>query len=161
MWIVAICLLLAFAGQPLSAQFPQEIGVRTRVRVVLPDSIRQQTGPPHEQGLRGEVAALADDTLFLRLQGTAAPIPVRLGAIKRIDRSLGVPGRAESALRGAAAWAFLGGLTFAVLRSADDRDRTWRHFGDDLAEGAAIGAGIGFVLGAVFPSERWRRVPLR
>jgi len=162
MWILVVpLLLLALSARPLSAQFPAEIGVRTRVRVALPDSLRQPSGPPREQWLRGEIEAMASDTLFLRLQGAAAPLPIPRAAIKRIDRSLGVPGRVESAFRGAVAWAVLGALTVGAMRTADDRGRTWRRFGDDLAEGAAIGAGTGFVLGAIFPSERWRRVRLR
>jgi hypothetical protein len=160
MWLLIVLVMLALAGQPAPAQFPEEIGVRARVRVVRPDSLRQPSGPPREQWLRGEVAALAADTLYLRLQGTAAPLPIRRAEIRRIDRSLGVPGRVESAFRGAVAWAVVGGLTYAALRRIDDRDRTWRRFGDDLGEGATIGAGVGFILGAVFPSERWRRVRL-
>jgi hypothetical protein len=159
MWLLIVAVIFALAGGPLAAQLPAEISVRTRVRVVLPDSVRQEWGPPRQQWLRGEVTALSGDTLYLQLQGAAAPLPIRRAAIKRIDRSLGVPSRPESALRGALTWAFWGGVYWAAIRQTD-RDRTWGRFGDDLAEGAAIGAGVGFVLGAIFPSERWRRVRL-
>jgi hypothetical protein len=156
--VITLPLVLA-AARPLAAQFPPEVAARTRVRVVLPDSVRQAWGPPREQWLRGEVASLAVDTLYLRLQGAAAPVPIPRAAIRRIDRSLGVPSRPESALRGAVSWAFLGALYWAALHA--DVDDTSRALADRLGEGAAIGAGVGFVLGAIFPSERWRRVHLR
>jgi hypothetical protein len=160
MWILVFALSIALAAaRPLAAQFPPDVAVGARVRVALPDSLRQAWAP-REQWLRGEVTTLAGDTLYLRLQGAAAPVPIRRAAIKRIDRSLGVPSRAESALRGAVAWAVWFGLNWATIRHADG-DGSWRRFGDDLVEGAAYGAGAGFILGAIFPTERWRRVRLR
>jgi hypothetical protein len=159
MWVLLCALAFALVGRPLAAQFPPDVAVGTRVRVALPDSLRQTWGP-REQWLRGEVTTLAADTLYMRLPGTAAPVPIRRAAIKRIDRSLGVPSRAESALRGAVTWAVWFGLNWAMIRNASD-DPSWDRFGDELAEGAAIGASVGFVLGAIFPTERWRRVRLR
>jgi hypothetical protein len=160
MWMLVLMVILALAGRPLAAQLPAEISVRTRVRVVLPDSLRQEWGPPRQQWLRGEVAALGADTLYLQLQGAAMPVPIHHAAIKRIDRSLGVPSRPESALRGAVAWAFCGALYWAAIRhTAEHRSRG--QLGDDLASGAAIGGATGFVLGALFPSERWQRVRRR
>jgi hypothetical protein len=162
MWFLAFALALTFAAtRPLAAQFPTDVAVGSRVRVVLPDSFRQASGPPRQQWLRGNIAALAGDTLYLRLHGTAAPVPITRAAIRRIDRSLGVPSRPESALRGAVSWALLGAaLGFATgWPDLDDRDE--RSNADAAALGAAWGAGIGFVVGAIFPSERWRRVRLR
>jgi hypothetical protein len=150
--LFAASLVLATA-RPLAAQFPTDVAVGSRVRVVLPDSVRQQWGPS-VQWLRGDVAALSTDTLYLQLQGAAAPVPIRRATIRRIDRSLGVPSRAESALRGA----FMGAFWIALFSVVDQRGE---RIEEDLAQGAAIGAGIGFVFGAIFPTERWRRVRLR
>ena len=158
--VVALSIAFATAGHPLAAQFPSDVAVGTRVRVFLPDSLRQTWGP-RGQWLRGEVAAAAADTLYLRMQGTAGAVPIRRAAIERLDRSLGVPNRAESALRGVVATAGWFGFYWAAIRQVDRGLQTWRAFGDDLAEGAAIGAGAGFVLGAIFPTERWRRIRLR
>jgi hypothetical protein len=80
-------------------------------------------------------------------------------AVRGCWRGLGLPSRPESALRGALTWAFWGALYWAAIRQTDD-GRTADRFGDDLAAGAAVGAGAGFILGAMFPSERWRRVRL-
>jgi hypothetical protein len=157
--MLILALSFGLVGGPLAAQFPADVALRSRVRVVLPDSLRQEWGPPRQQWLRGEVARLTADTLYLQLQGAAAPVPIHRAAIKRIDRSLGLPSRPESALRGALTWAFWGALYWAAIRQTDD-GRTADRFGDDLAAGAAVGAGAGFILGAMFPSERWRRVRL-
>jgi hypothetical protein len=145
--------------RPLAAQFPPDVAVGTRLRVALPDSLRQTW--PREQWVRGHVAALAVDTLYLRLPGTESPVAIRRSAIKRLDRSLGVPTPVESAFRGAVAWAFVGALYGVLLRTVDAEDWRDRSLGESAALGAGMGAGVGFVLGALFPSERWRRVRLR
>src|SRR5918992_1123570 len=161
MWILLLAASLAFAvARPIAAQFPTDVAVGSRVRVVVPDSLRQASGPWRQQWLRGEVAALAGDTLYLRLQGTAGPVPIRRAAIRRIDRSLGMPTRAESALRGAVGWALLG-AALGLTTGWPEGNRDMRSNADAAGLGAAVGAGAGFVLGALFPSERWRRVRLR
>ncbi len=155
MWILLLTLPITLVGRPLAAQFPTDVAVGSRVRIVLPDSVRQSWGPPQQQWLRGEVAALSGDTLYLQLQGAASAVPIRRATIKRIDRSLGIPTRPESAIRGALIGALWGAIYTGLLREGTN------VLGNDFAEGAAIGGGIGFLLGALFPSERWRRVRLR
>ena len=147
---------LAIAASPLAAQFPPEIAPRTRVRLCLPDSARQAWLAPRQQFVRGEVTAVARDTLYFVLHGTQTPVAVPRSAIRRLDRSLGVPPGAESALRGAVAGAFWGAVYWAVFQDPGSHG-SYRHLGDD----AAVGAGVGFLLGAISPTERWRRVRLR
>jgi hypothetical protein len=163
MWILLFAAFLALAAAPpLPAQFPPDVTVGTRVRVVLPDSLRQAWGWPREQWVRGDVAALATDTLYLRVSGMESPVLIRRAAIKRIDRSLGVPTPAESAIRGAVGWALIGALLGYATGWPDWPDgRGERSAGDRAALGAASGAVAGFVLGAIFPTERWRRVRIR
>lgn len=161
MWILLLAASLAFAvARPIAAQFPTDVAVGSRVRVVVPDSLRQASGPWRQQWLRGDVAALAGDTLYLQLQGAAAPVPIRRAAIRRIDRSLGMPTPAESALRSAVGWAFLGAV-LGLTTGWPEGNLSSRSRGDAAALGAAVAGGIGFVLGALFPSERWRRVRFR
>jgi hypothetical protein len=162
MWrlVVIASLLFAAAGR-LAAQFPTDVAVGSRVRVVVADSVRQQWAPS-SQWLRGDVAALSRDTLYLRLPNTEAPVPIRQGVIRRLDRSLGVPGRLESAMRGAIGLAFWGAISLGVVRATDDGGSVnTNRFWEKVGEGAAYGAGIGFVLGTIFPTERWRRIRLR
>jgi hypothetical protein len=163
MRIRVIAASLAFtAAQPLGAQFPSEVAVGSRVRVVLPDSVRQSSGPWRQQWIRGDVARLAGDTLYLRVQGAAGPVAIRRSAMRRVDRSLGVPSRPESAIRGAVGWAIVGAFLGLATGWPDhyDADDGGRSHGDRALLGAAWGAGAGFILGAILPSERWRRVRL-
>jgi len=155
---LAITLVLA-AAHPIAAQFPIDVAVGSRVRVVVADSLRQQWGPSM-QWLRGDVAALSRDTLFLRMPSTEAPVPIRHGAIRRLDRSLGVPSRPESALRGAISGAFWGAIFLGLVQYADDQSGSSKAFWEDIGEGAAYGASIGLVMGTIFPTERWRRIRL-
>jgi hypothetical protein len=155
MWILlAVASLLMATAQLLPAQFPSDVRVGSRVRVLLPDSVRQVWGP-RVQSVHGEVAGVATDTLYLRVHATPSLLAVPRHSIKRLERSLGVPGRSESAVRGAVAGAFWLGLVALAA------DRTGRGWDDDVGTTAAIGAGIGFVFGAIFPTERWRRIRLR
>jgi hypothetical protein len=161
-WVLLFAFSVALIARPLAAQFPPDVAVGTRVRVVLPDAHRQSWGWPREQWVRGEVATLAADTLYLRVPGTESSVAIRRTTIKRIERSLGVPTPAESAVRGAVGWALMGAVLGLATGWPDwDGGRNERRAGDRAALGAATGAAAGFILGAIFPTERWRRVRLR
>jgi hypothetical protein len=153
MWILlVVASLLLAAARPVAAQFPTDVAVGSRVRVMLPDSVRQAWGP-RVQWVHGGVEALATDTLYLRVHATASPLAVPRASIKRMERSVGVPPRIESAMRGALAGAFWLGMISLVGESS--------FWNDEIAGVVAGGAAIGFAFGAIFPTERWRRVRLR
>jgi hypothetical protein len=161
MWILlVVASLVLTTAHPVAAQFPTDAAVGSRVRVVVADSVRQQWAPS-TQWLRGDIAAMSADVLYLQLPNTEAPVPIRHSAIRRLDRSLGVPRRPESALRGAIAGAFWGAIALGLSQSVDDGGFNGSGFWDNVGQAAAIGAGAGFVLGAMFPNERWRRIRLR
>jgi hypothetical protein len=69
--------------------------------------------------------------------------------------SRGVPGRTESAARGAVGGALIGAL---VSLQWDDEDGEKHFDGENALIGAGAGALLGAVAGALFPHERWRRV---
>jgi hypothetical protein len=119
---------------------------------MLPDSLRQAWGP-RVQWVHGGVEALATDTVYLRVHATPSPLAVPRASIKRMERSVGVPPRFESGLRGALAGAF---WLWAV--SLVGESSVWN---DEIAGAVAGGAAIGFAFGAIFPTERWRRIRLR
>jgi hypothetical protein len=154
-------LALTLVAHPIAAQSAApDVPLHTRVRVALPDSVGHAW--PRRQWLRGEVAAKAVDTLYLKLQGTGGTVAIPRTAIRHLHRSLGVPSRPESALRAAVGWGVLGAALGYATGWPDWNDgRSTRSAGDRTALGAAAGAAAGFVLGAIFPSERWRRVRLR
>ena len=153
MWIrlVIASLVLAMA-RPVAAQFPTDVAVGSRVRVMLPDSLRQVWGP-RVQWVHGGVEALNTDTLYLRVHATASPVAIPRTSIKRMERSIGVPPRIESGVRSALFGAFWLGMMSLV-----GEDSVWN---DETADVVAGGAVVGFTLGAIFPTERWRRIRLR
>ena len=152
--------LLAGLAAPAAAQFPAELAAGARVQVMVPDSVRQEPLWPRQQTLIGTVARVGGDTLYLVLPSTTGEVAVPRSSIRTLAVSRGVPSRAESALRHGARVALTGAATFFLMRQAD-ADGPYRSPGEAAAIGGAIGFGIGAILGAISPSERWRTLRLR
>ena len=137
---------------------PAEVQPGTRVRVWIPETVRQEQEPARRQLLRGTVESVDRGILRLEVPGTAGSLAIPRAAVRRLDVSRGVsPG--ESMIERAAGGAIGGAILFGLLndprRSGGPHYRTdWRAAG----VGAAWGAGIGGVVGLAWPYERWRRV---
>ena len=154
--LIVISFLLAAPGLA-DAQFPAEIQSGMRVRVWIPETTRQEEGPNRKQLLRGTVESV-DGSLRLRVPGTAGSLAIPRASVRRLDVSRGVS-RGASMVERAVGGAIGGAIAFALLndprRSGGPHYRTdWRAAG----VGAAWGAGIGAVVGLIWPHERWRRV---
>jgi len=148
----------AQAGAPFGSVVPAGV----RVRVVLPDSRRQAPLVPRQQVVIGTVTGVAGDTLVLAIPGAAGALRVARPDLRALAVSRGVPGRPESALRqGISAGVGLGLAFFFLHTGGDTDDRQFRSAGEAAVVGGAVGFGIGAVLGAVSPSERWRDLRLR
>lgn len=158
---VAISLVSAVPAA-LSAQFPAEVRPGARVRVWIPEPYRQMDGPPRRQLLRGTVEWVTPDTLRLSIPGTASSLAIPRGSVRRLELSQGEPSRPATAIERAIGGAIGGAIAFAAMndphRSGGPHYRTdWRAAG----VGAAWGAGLGAVVGFIFPHEQWRGVRLR
>ena len=150
--------LLITAPRLADAQFPNDVQPGTRVRVWVPETVRQEQSPDRRQLLRGTVESLDGTTLRLRVPGTAGSLAIPRASVRRLDVSRGVS-RGASMFERAAGGAIGGAVTFALLndphRAGGPHYRTdWRAAG----VGAAWGAGIAGIIGFAFPYERWRRV---
>lgn len=152
---LVVCLLaLPYVA---SAQFPEEIKPGMRVRVWLPEARRQQQAPERRQLVRGTVESTDGSVLRLNVNG-AGSLTIPRPSIIRLDVSRGVNPIA-SALENAAGGALGGAITFALMN--DPRRRGGPHYKRDwraAGVGAEWGAGIGAVIGLIFPHEQWRRV---
>jgi hypothetical protein len=145
--VLAAALLLSIA---LPAR-GQEIAPRTRVRIWLTPQ-RQVEGYTLPQVLRGTLLETGADSLTLQVHPATSPIRIAKTAVRRVDVSRGVPSRAASAAMGAVGGAALGALEFWLLN-----DEEFGSDGEAALVGAAAGAGIGLVTGALWPHERWHR----
>lgn len=155
--LILVGLFLA-APRLADAQFPNEVQAGTRVRVWVPETVRQEQAPDRRQLLRGTVESVDGTTLRLRVPGTAGSLAIPRASVRRLDVSRGVS-RGASMFERAAGGALGGAITFALLndphRAGGPHYRTdWRA----ARVGAAWGAGIAGVIGFAFPYERWRRV---
>jgi len=150
-------MLLAAPGLA-AAQFPSEVQPGARVRVWIPEAARQNEGPYRRQLLRGTVESIDGGTLRLRIPGSANSLAIPRVSVRRLDISRGVS-RGESMVERAAGGAIGGAITYALLN--DPRRRGGPHYRRDwraAGVGAEWGAGIGAVIGLIWPHESWRRV---
>lgn len=151
--------LLLLTASAAAAQFPSGVVPGVRVRVAVPDTARQSPLVPRQQLLFGTVVRATADSLHLALPGLGGVVAVPHGQLRALSVSRGVPSRGQSAVREGVRWAVLGALVFAV---SDTRDAAvGRNARERAAYGAGFGLGVGAIVGAVWPSERWRRLSLR
>jgi hypothetical protein len=155
--LIAIGLLLT-APSLAVAQFPADVQRGIRVRVWIPEEPRQEEGPNRRQLLRGTVESVDEATLRLRIPSSAGTLAIPRASVRRLDVSRGVS-RGASMVERAVGGAFGGALTVFALN--DPERSRWPHYRSDwraAGVGAAWGAGIGAVVGLIWPYERWRRV---
>ncbi len=154
-------LMLGALATTAAAQYPAEVVPGVRVRLLLPDSVRQAPLQPRQQALLGTVVRIGGDSLYVAVPGSAGALAVPRGSLRGLSVSRGVPSRPESALWQGLGWAVGGALTFLIAHQMDDDEERFDSAGEAAAVGAGIGFGIGALLGAISPSERWRRIGLR
>ena len=96
------------------AQFPSEVQAGTRVRVWIPETVRQENGPERRQLLRGTVGSVDGGTLRLTVPGTIGSLAIPRASVRRLDVSRGVS-RGASVFERAAGTAIGGAISFALL----------------------------------------------
>jgi hypothetical protein len=108
--------------------------------------------------LRGTVESVDQGTLRLSIPSSAGTLAIPRASVRRLDVSRGVSRGASMAER-AVGGAVGGALTVFALN--DPQRSRWPNYRSDwraAGVGAAWGAGIGAVVGLIWPYERWRRV---
>jgi hypothetical protein len=158
MRILIVSSLLLATTHVAIGQFPADVQPGTRVRVWLPEPSRQEQQPQRRQLLRGTVESVNGGVLRMTVPGAAGSLAIPRTVVRRLDVSRGVD-RGASAIERAVGGAIGGAILFGMLndpkRTGGPHYRTdWRAAG----VGASWGAGIGAVVGFIWPYERWRRV---
>jgi hypothetical protein len=151
-------LALAIGLVPVSAalaQWPSELAPGARVQVQLPEH-QYQSDARRGHLVRGRVAAVTADTLYLAVADSLGPLAIPRPLVQRVDLSRGVPSRGASAIRRGIGGGISGALVgWAIGALDDDIDD-----GDAALIGGAIGFGTGALFGALFPRERWKKLKL-
>lgn len=145
--IYSVCL-----GAPAKAHAQRlaDVAPATRLRVLLPDSLRQAPLTPRKHFVTGQLVRATEDSVYLQMAG-AAPFGVaRAGVPMWVSRGAS---RGHSALL---AGAVLGLFTAAVTYTDGEQGRY--HQTSDAMVGGAIGFGVGVIVGAASPWEQWRRL---
>lgn len=154
--LLTTCLLAL--PQVAAAQLPPDIRPGARVRIWLPELRRQDPPPERRQLLRGTVESTDGSVLRLNVPGAAGSLSIPRSSIIRLDVSRGV-NRGASAIQRAAGGAIGGAILFALMN--DPRREGGPHYNRDwraAGVGASWGAGIGAVVGLIWPHEQWKRV---
>jgi len=153
-----VLILILAPLRPLVAQWPAPVDSGARVQVWLPEK-QYQIAAMRGLAIRGRVAGLTPDTLYVAVADSIGPVPIPRQLIKRLEYSRGVPSRFESGVRrgvvaGIGTALLLMGLN-QLLPEDDEQDT-----GDVALVGAGIGLFTGGLSGALYPRERWKRVKL-
>lgn len=153
-----VLFLITGVFHQLAAQRRPALSSGARVQVRLPEVQYQFVGQ-RGQMVRGRVASLTSDTLYLAVTDSLGPLPIPRRMIERIEVSRGVPSRlASAARRGLISAAGFALLSVLLNEVEDESDKT------STGTAALIGGGFGLVFGGVFgalyPTERWKHVRL-
>jgi predicted outer membrane lipoprotein len=149
------CIALQAAG----AQWPAHVTPGARVQVRLPE-IQYQFDWVRGQPIRGRVASLASDTLYLAVGDSLGPLAVPRRLIQRLEYSKGVPSRLASATKRGLLSAAAFALVAAFINEHEDEPHD-HSTGDVALVWGGLGLVTGAVLGAIFPIERWKKVRLK
>lgn len=153
-------LALVRAASPAHAQGLTTLSTGARVRVAVAEAYLQKPWTRHRQWLRGTVARVSPDTVFLAVPGAQGLLSVPRGEILQLAVSRGAPSRPVSAIEQGVASAIVLGA-FAALWNDEARRR---FTGGDYSRGevvqrsAVYGLVVGGITGAIFPVERWKRI---
>ena len=132
------------------------VGTRVRVGVVegVPQVFPQSPFAAVAQRLQGTVHAIAPETLYVDLSNAVGTVAIPRVAIQRVEMTLGRPSRSVSAMQVGTISAVLFALVLPSFVVQPER-----RFGSSeraAAVGAGIGFGVGTLIGALRPYERWR-----
>lgn len=157
-----LCLLVSVAtvvGASELATQEVTLGVGTRVRVNAPTLFQQQ--------ITGEVAAVEEAALEMRIDAGTTAVSVPFSAIERLQISRGDHSNSgKGALIGLGVGAGLGLALGIAAAAADDGNGSYWDWdvgaGEVLAVTAvfgAAGAGVGALIGLASRTESWQTIP--
>ena len=151
--VYAASLMLLFAPASAEAQRVASLAPGERVRVTIPDSLRQAPLLRRTRSLIGTVARATNDTMYLQF-GTPDTLRIPVPMLRYLEVSEGA-----SRVRSAASQALAFGVALAVVGSQSAEAAQERR--DRALVFGFSGFALGAVIGAVSPYERWHAVRRR
>ena len=156
-----VSLFLASATTLSTQEVPSPVAVGSRVQLTLTDPSPDRFGVhPPEKWLVGELVRITADTLTVRPHPRLGAVDVSRDAIQRLAVSRGSPSRWRSAAAGAMWGALLGTFWGYLLYDVGLRGPNFDTGAHSRSSGALVGALTIGATSALFPTERWRNVPL-
>jgi hypothetical protein len=152
-------LALVFSASPLFGQLAVTPG--TRVRIAIPDTVRQVPLGPTTQLIYGTVTASTLDTLYVTVVNTQGSLAVPRTSVRSLAVSRGLPSRGRSVAVNGLKSALLGAGVWYLLSSVGHDDPAFGSRRNAALAGAGFGLALGAYFGASRPVEQWRVVPLR
>ena len=144
-YVFVVALLAMSRAQ---AQGIADLPSGARVRVTIPDSMRQAPLIARRQSIIGTFVRATSDTVWLRVAG---PDTIRLPrASTAVQASRGV-----SRTRSAIQFGIGAGVVALLIRYPDAHSESARHDALGIAGGSMV---AGALIGALSPYESWRRV---
>ena len=150
--LIRLAVYSACLGAPAQAHAQRlaDVAPATRLRLLLPDSLRQAPLAQRKHYVIGRFVRATADSVYLQMSGSAPFGVTRAGVPMWVSRGAS---RGHSAL-GA-------GVTLGVVSAITvytGREQGRYHQTSDAMVAGAIGLGIGAVVGALSPWERWSRL---
>jgi len=154
----ALVLTMTLCASPLHAQAWPGVSPGTRIRIAVPDAQPEFPRAPQAQGIVGTLVSAPNDSLYLRLGSGTDTLRLAQSAVLNLSVSRGI-----SRTRSAMEHGLTAAMTFAAMgilfesHRGGDRPATNRVLQTALT-GGALGFLSGATVGALRPSEDWRRV---
>ena len=159
--VITALLLVTAAPAVAQAQFASAVTEGVRVRVTVPDGFRQHAWEGRQALIHGHVTRVTNDSLYLTLPNAAGTVGINRLEIKKLAVSRGMQNPVESALvRGIGGAIVSSASSFIRYHLTPEDDRGRDSAGESAAKSALYGFGVGAFIGAIFPTEKWKKVRL-
>ncbi|MEO8576036.1 MAG: hypothetical protein ABI556_05015 [Gemmatimonadales bacterium] len=158
--ITALVLFTAVPGVA-HGQFASAVAEGVRVRVSIADDYRQHTWESRQALIHGSVTRVTNDSLYLRLPNSAGTVGIDRLQIKKMAVSRGMQSPVESAVvKGIGSAIGFALSTFIRYELTPKEDRGNYTAAEATGISAAFGFGVGAFVGAIWPTEKWKKVHL-
>lgn len=159
--VIIALLLVAAAPAVAQAQFASAVTEGVRVRVTIPDGFRQRAWEGRQALIHGNVARVTNDSLYLTLPNAAGTVGIDRLQVKKLAVSRGMQSPVESAIvRGIGGAIVSAAGTYIRYQLTAEEDRGSKSAGEAAGISAAYGFGVGALVGAIWPTEKWKKVRL-